>query len=366
MPDARRILISGNQGYIGSVMAPWLQDCGYDVVGLDAGYFRDCTLVTDLAQIPTIHKDIRDVTPEDLEGFDAVIHLAALSNDPIGNLNPAWTREINFQGTLRLAQCAKTAGVTRFLFSSSCIMYGMSEAAVVDETAPLAPQTEYARSKVDAERMLHQLADDAFSPTYCRNGTVYGLSPRMRFDTVLNSLMGCAFSTRRVVIHSDGTPWRPVVHVLDVTRAFRAVLEAPRQAVHDQAFNIGDDKLNHQIRELGEIVTVTVPGSELSFVPDPGADQRTYKADFAKFRRTFPSFEFRWTAKEGARELYAAFQGIELSYDDFTDKRFTRLKWLRHQLDSGALDGALRHRKPLTRPNHREPAWLADGCREGA
>jgi nucleoside-diphosphate-sugar epimerase len=349
MSDNRRLLITGNDGYIGSVMAPWLQGQGYDVVGLDTQYFASCTLVPDLARIPTIRKDIRDVTAGDLDGLDAVIHLAALSNDPIGNLNETWTREINGEGTVRLASLAKAAGVRRFLFSSSCIMYGMSEAAVVDEDAPLAPQTEYARSKVLAEAALSQLADERFSPTFCRNGTVYGLSPRMRFDTVLNNLMGCAFTTGRVAIHSDGTPWRPVVHVQDVARAFQAVLEAPLEHVHNQAFNTGADQLNHQIAELGEIVAETVPGCQLAFVPQAGADQRTYKADFGKFRRTFPDFEFLWTARKGADELYAAFRNAGLTHEDFTDRRFTRLSWLRHLLESGAVDQALRWAEPATR-----------------
>jgi len=279
MPDNKRILITGNNGYIGSVMASQFQAQGYDVVGLDTDYFADCTLVPDLAEIPTIHKDLREVVARDLAGFDAVIHLAALSNDPLGDLNEAWTREINGQGSIRLATAAKQAGVLRFIFSSSCIMYGLSKAALVDETAPLAPQTEYARSKFDAETALSQLADEGFSPTFCRNGTVYGLSPRMRFDTVLNNLMGSAFTTGRVVIHSDGTPWRPVVHVQDVARAFQAVLEAPLPLVHNQAFNTGADLLNHQIRDLGQIVKETISGCELKMLARPGADQRTYKAD---------------------------------------------------------------------------------------
>ncbi|HEY1945142.1 MAG TPA: SDR family oxidoreductase [Roseiarcus sp.] len=342
MPNNRRLLITGHEGYIGSVMAPWLRSQDYDVVGLDTGYFQDCTLVPAPSGIRSIRKDLREVSARDLDGFDAVIHLAALSNDPIGNLNEGWTREINGEGTIRLAQLAKEAGVERFLFSSSCIMYGMSQAAVVDETAPLAPQTQYARSKVDAENALRALAGDRFSPTYIRNGTIYGLSPRMRFDTVLNNLMGAAFTTGRVTIHSDGTPWRPVVHVQDVARAFQAVLEAPREAIHDEAFNTGADHLNHQIRELGRIVAETVPGCELEMAPQPGADQRTYKADFAKFKRTFPAFEFRWTARKGADELYAAFKGIALSRAEFTDKRFTRLSWLRHLLDSRRVDDNLR------------------------
>ena len=342
MPNNRRILITGNNGYIGSVMAPWLRSQDYEVVGLDTGYFSECTLVGDLAETPTIRKDLRDVTAKDLAGFDAVIHLAALSNDPIGNMNEAWTREINGEGTIRLAIFAKQAGVRRFIFSSSCIMYGMSKAAVVDENAPLAPQTEYARSKVKAEMALRQLADDRFAPTFCRNGTVYGLSPRMRFDTVLNNLMGAAFTTGRVSIHSDGTPWRPVVHVQDVTRAFHAVLTAPLEVVNNEAFNIGAQELNHQIRELGEIVAETVPGCQVALAPQAGADQRTYKADFGKFKRTFPEFDFRWTARRGANELHTAFQRIGLTHDEFTDKRFTRLSWVRHLLDSQSVDGTLR------------------------
>ncbi|MBV9221118.1 MAG: SDR family oxidoreductase [Methylobacteriaceae bacterium] len=342
MSNNRRILITGNNGYIGSVMAPWLRSQDYDVVGLDTGYFSACTLVPDLAEIPTIRKDLREISAKDLAGFDAVIHLAALSNDPIGNLNEAWTREINGQGTIRLAKFAKQSGVSRFIFSSSCIMYGMSAAAVVDETSPLAPRTQYARSKVEAERDLFRLADEHFSPTSCRNGTVYGLSPRMRFDTVLNSLTGSAFTTGRVEIHSDGKPWRPVVHVQDVARAFQAVLEAPRETVHNEAFNVGASELNHQIGDLAQIVVDTIPGCRLVMTPQPGADQRTYQADFAKFKRTFPAFDFLWTVRSGADELCTAFQRIGLTHADFTDKRFTRLSWLRHLLDSRCVDGSLR------------------------
>jgi len=346
MPDNKRILITGSNGYIGSVMAPWFQNQGYDVVGLDTGYFAHCTLVPDVAKVPTISRDIRDITARDLDGYDAIIHLAALSNDPIGNLNEAWTTEINLHGTSLLATAARQARVPRFIFSSSCIMYGMSEAAVVDETAPLAPRTEYARSKAAAEASLSHLADDQFSPTFCRNGTIYGLSPRMRFDTVLNNLMGEAFTTGEVVIHSDGTPWRPVVHVQDVARAFQAVLEAPRELVHNQAFNTGADDLNHQIKQLGQIVAETVPGCKLSIVPQAGADQRTYQADFGKFKRTFEDFRFLWTVREGAVELRTAFERCGLTHAQFTDKRFTRLSWLRHLLDHGTLVGSLRWNQP--------------------
>ncbi|MER8703501.1 SDR family oxidoreductase [Mesorhizobium sp. M0207] len=344
MNEPTRVLVTGHNGYLGSVMVPVLQAAGYEVVGLDMGYFRACTLGADNTSVPEITKDLRAIEPPDLQGFDAVIHLAALSNDPIGNLNADWTRQINAEGTVRLATMAKAAGIRRFLFSSSCIMYGMSEAAVVDETAPLAPQTEYARSKVVAEEALRALADDGFSPVYCRNGTVYGLSPRMRFDTVLNNFVGSAFTTGRVEVHSDGTPWRPVVHVQDVARYFKLMLEAPLQDIHNEAFNMGVESLNLQVREIAEIAVEAVAGAQLTMTPKLGADQRTYKADFSKFSRTFPDFEFQWTARKGAHDLCEAFRSIALRFEDFTDKRFTRLRWLDHLLKAGMLDGQLRWR----------------------
>ena len=337
-----RVLLTGHNGYIGSVMAPLLAHAGYGVVGVDTGYFDACTLVPDKVRVPAMRKDIRELTAADLKGFDAVIHLAALSNDPIGNLDAEWTRQINFEGTARLAEAAKAAGVERFLFSSSCIMYGMSEANVVDESSPLDPRTEYARSKVLAEEAVRKLAGEGFSPTFLRNGTIYGLSPRMRFDTVLNDLVGTAVATGKVVVHSDGKPWRPVVHVEDVARAFVTLLAAPIETVHNQAFNIGANHLNHQIRQLAEIVARTVAGCTLEMRAQSGADQRTYKADFSKFARTFPGFEFHWTAESGAQELARQFRSLGLSREDLVDKRYTRLLWLRHLLDSEKLDGALR------------------------
>lgn len=335
-------MITGHDGYIGSVMAPFLIEAGYDVVGLDTGYFRECNLVPVLAKVPTVSKDIRDLEASDLEGFDALIHLAALSNDPIGNLNRGWTEEINFQASVRLAQMAKAAGMQRFLFSSSCIMYGMSEAEVVNEDSPLDPKTEYARSKVKSELAISELAGSGFSPTFLRNGTVYGLSPRMRFDTVLNDLVGSAVATGKVVLYSDGKPWRPVVHIQDIARSFITVLEAPIEAIHNQAINNGANHLNYQIIQLAQIVVDTVPGCRLEVLATEGADQRTYKADFSKFARLFPDFQFRWTAQDGAEELYQAFKAVGLTEADFADPRFTRLKWLRHLLDSGPLDGSLR------------------------
>jgi nucleoside-diphosphate-sugar epimerase len=334
----KRLLITGHKGYIGSVMAPLFVQAGYDVVGLDTGYFDRCTLVPDEVQVPTIRKDIRDVAPDDLHAFNAVIHLAALSNDPIGNLDQGWTRQINCEATVRLAEFAKAAGVERFLFSSSCIMYGMSEANVVTEESPLDPRTEYARSKVLAEKAVSDLAGDGFSPTFLRNGTIYGLSPRMRFDTVLNDLVGTAVATGKVVVTSDGKPWRPVVHVQDVARAFMTVLKAPLEQVHNQAFNTGANELNHQILDLAQIATRTVPGCQLELKAQVGADQRTYQADFSKFASTFPEFKFNWTAEKGAAELYRTFKTIGLTHAELVDRRFTRLKWLNHLLESKRLD----------------------------
>ena len=339
---AKRVLITGHNGYLGSVMAPYFLAAGYSVVGLDTGYFAQCTLRPDVAEVPTVRKDIRDLVPNDLQQFDAVVHLAALSNDPIGNLNSQWTEEINCQASVRLAELAKQAGVRRFLFSSSCIMYGNSTAAVVTEDSPLDPQTDYARSKVASEQAIAKLAGEEFSPTFMRNGTVYGSSPRMRFDTVLNNLVGSAVTTGKVMVFSDGKPWRPVIHVEDIARAFMVVLEAPLADVHNQAFNVGANHLNHQILELAEIVVKTVPQSELVVVAQADADQRTYKADFGKFARTFSTFEFKWAAKEGAQELYETLKAIGLTHDAFVDKRFTRLKWLNYLLDTGKLNSSLR------------------------
>jgi nucleoside-diphosphate-sugar epimerase len=342
MTRPQRVLVTGHEGYIGSVMAPLLSRAGYDVVGLDTGYYRDCTLVEPDRSIPSIDRDIRDVTVDDLQGFDAVVHLAALSNDPIGNLDTGWTASINDDGSVHLAELAREAGVRRFLFSSSCIMYGMSVEGLATEESPHDPQTEYARSKVRSERRISALASDSFSPTFLRNGTVYGLSPRMRFDTVFNSLIGAALTSGRVTVLSDGKPWRPVVHVQDVSRAFQAVLEAPLDTIHDQAFNTGAEALNHRVIDLAEIAVRTVPGADLEVLAQPDADQRTYRTDFGKFARTFPGFEFRWDPSAGAVEVYEAFKGVGLTAEDFKSPRFTRLKWLRHLLDSGRLDGELR------------------------
>ena len=336
------ILMTGHRGYLGSVMAPFLVEQGYDVVGLDTGYFEDCVLYPDPVGIPEIRKDIRDIVPDDLNAFYAVVHLAALSNDPIGNMNARWTGEINHDASVRLAEMAREADVRRFLFSSSCIMYGMSEAEEVDETSPLDPQTEYARSKVRTEQALQEMATDRFSPVYIRNGTVYGLSPRIRLDVVLNNLVGAAVANHKVAVFSDGKPWRPVVHVEDVARTFQAYLEAPTRDVHNEAFNNGAAHLNHQVIDLARMAAGAVDGCELEVQGNPDADQRTYKADFSKFARTFPNFEFKWTAEAGAQELARAFERLGFSADHMTGDRFVRLRWLNGLLQSGQLDDALR------------------------
>jgi nucleoside-diphosphate-sugar epimerase len=342
---ARKILITGHNGYIGSVMTPHLLSSGYEVTGLDTGYFSECTLVPGGGDVPVIRKDIRDLAASDLEGFDAVVHLAALSNDPIGNLNDTWTEDINFHASVRLAELAKAAGVSRYLFSSSCIMYGAANTEVVTEESPLDPKTEYARSKVKAEQAVTALAAPGFSPTFMRNGTIYGVSPRMRFDTVFNDLVGSAVTTGKVIVYSDGKPWRPVIHVQDVARMFETALAAPIEKIHNHAFNAGANSLNHQIIELAQIAVKTVPGCKLEIVAKAGSDQRTYKADFGKFARTFPEFKFRWNVVTGAGELYEAFKRAGLKHTDFVDKKFTRLKWLRYLIDSGRLNNDLRWSK---------------------
>lgn len=342
---SQRILVTGHRGYIGSVMAPYLLSRGHDVVGVDVGYFNECTLVPQETEVPELRRDIRDLTSDDLRGFDAVVHLAALSNDPIGNLNPEWTRQINGEGSVTLARLAREAGVGRFLFSSSCIMYGLSKADVATEESPLAPQTEYARSKVYSEERIRELASPDFSPVYLRNGTVYGLSPRMRFDTVFNDLIGSAITQGHIAVYSDGKPWRPVVHVDDVARAFEAVLEAPAELIHDQAFNTGAESLNRQVIDLARIASDAVPGSTLEVLARPGADQRTYRADFTKFANTFPQFEFTWTPERGAARLAQEYRQIGLDTETFRDPRFTRLAWLNRLLDSEAFTDDLRLRE---------------------
>ncbi len=307
-----RILITGHKGYIGTVMAPLLADAGHEVVGLDSDLFEHCTFGEAPREFPSIRKDLRDVEAADLKGFEAVIHLAGLSNDPLGNLNPSLTYDINHHASVQLARLAKEVGVARYLFSSSCSTYGAAGDKILDETAEFNPVTPYGRSKVLVEQEVAQLASPEFSPVFLRNATAYGVSPRLRFDLVLNNLTAWALTTGRVFIKSDGTPWRPIVHIEDISRAFLAALEAPRELIHNQAFNVGRSEENYRIRDLAEIVKETVPGCEIEFAADAGPDKRCYRADFSRISRVLPAFQPKWDARRGARELYEAYKKIPI------------------------------------------------------
>jgi len=337
-----RLLVTGHRGYIGAVIAPMFVAAGHEVVGLDNALFDGCDFGGFEVTQPEILKDIRDVQRSDLEGFDAVVHLAALCNDPLSALNPSLTDEINHIASVRLARLAKESGVSRFLFSSSCSTYGASGDRLLDESAEFNPVTAYGRSKVEVEQDVSKLADDKFSPTFLRNATAYGASPRLRLDIVLNDLVAAAFTTGKIFMRSDGTPWRPLVHVQDIGSAFLEVLHAPRERIHNQAFNVGATSENFQMRELAEIVRSTVPGSEIEYAKDAGPDKRCYRVDFGKIRNILPTFATRWTARKGAQELYEAFRAAELSSKDLASGRYTRLAHIQRLLKGGALDISLR------------------------
>jgi nucleoside-diphosphate-sugar epimerase len=338
-----RVLLTGHDGYIGAVAADVLHAAGHDVVGLDTGYYADCRFGEPRAPIERLCIDVRDVTEHDLAGMDAVIHLAALSNDPLGELNADLTYEINYRASVRLATVAKQAGVKRFLFSSSCSVYGCSDGELAAETARLDPLTPYAISKVRTEEALSALADDRFTPVYLRNATAYGVSPKLRIDLLLNNLVGWACATGQVRILSDGSPWRPIVHIEDISRAFSALLTAPRDAVHDQAFNVGVDGENYQVRELANTVLAAVPGSTVAYDPQGSPDARNYRVAFTKLRQTLPELALTWTAHDGARQLARAYSRCGLTRGDLeTGRRYIRLRQIRHLLDTGAIDGELR------------------------
>lgn len=337
-----RVLVTGHAGYIGTVLVPLLCGAGHELTGLDSDLFERCTFGDEFQAIPSLKKDVRDVERKDLEGFDAVLHLAGLSNDPLGDLDPELTYEINHLASVRLAELAKEAGVPRFIFSSSCSNYGAGGDDLLDESSAFNPVTPYGISKVRVEQDVAKLADSKFSPTFLRNATAYGVSPRLRFDLVLNNLVAWAYATGKVFIKSDGTPWRPIVHIEDISRAFLAVLEAPLDLVHNEAFNVGRSEDNYRIRELAEIVKETVPGTEIEYAADAGPDKRCYRVDCSKIQRVLPSFRPAWNARRGAEELHETYKRIGLKVDDFEGVKYKRIAHIRHLIAEGIIDAKLR------------------------
>lgn len=340
--ETMRVLLTGHKGYIGVVLSRLLREAGHEVHGLDSDMFRRCTFGPPPIPVPELTKDIRDVVREDVEGYEAVLHLAGLSNDPLGYLNPALTFEINHRASIRLAELCKAAGVRRFIFSSSCSNYGAAGDDLLGEGSTLNPVTPYGTSKVWVERDVSRLADERFSPVFLRNATAYGVSSRLRFDLVLNNLVAWAHTTGRVMLKSAGTSWRPIVHIEDISRAFVAVLHAPRETVHNRAFNVGVPGENFRIRELAEIVRDTVPGSRIEFADGASADVRNYRVDCSLLARTVPEYQPRWNARAGARELYEAFRDAKITLEEVEGSRYSRIVHLRELVAQGLVDDTLR------------------------
>ncbi len=339
-----RVLVTGHKGYIGAIMAPMLQEAGHEVIGLDSDLYRNSPYGEIPPEVSEILKDIRDVEKADLAGIDAIIHLAGLSNDTLGDLNPKLTYEINHAASVRLAAMAKELGISRFVFASSCSNYGAAADGMQDESATLNPVTPYAISKVMVERDVAELADDNFSPVFMRNSTAYGVSPKMRFDLVLNNLTAWAYTTGDILLKSDGTPWRPLVHIEDISLAAIGALVAPKEVIHNKAFNVGMNSENYQIRQLAEIVKDTVPNCAIKFAEGAEPDKRNYRVDFTKYAQSFPNYALRWNVRCGVQQLYESYQKAGLQKDTYEGPRYNRIAQIKYLLSAGQLDQTLRWR----------------------
>ncbi len=337
-----RVLVTGHKGYIGTVMVPMLQARGHSVIGIDSDLYRNSTYGTPPEPVDEIIKDVRDIEKSDLEGVEAVVSLAALSNDMLGDFNPELTYQINHQASVRLAELAIELGIRRYVFASSCSMYGAAGDKVLDESADFHPVTAYATSKVWVERDVSQMATDDFSPTFMRNSTAYGVSPRIRFDVVLNNLSAWAYTTGKVRMKSDGSPWRPLVHIEDISRGVIAALESPREKVHNEAFNVGRNSENYQVKELAEFVRQTIPNCDISFAGDASPDLRNYRVNFDKFANTFPDFPLQWSALEGAKSIYESYAKFGLDKDDYEGPKYKRIAQLKNLIETGQLDDTMR------------------------